>query len=112
MRGGVARRRSGGVDAATALLRDDDSRPSNVSGNFALHVLVASDSDGVCGQEPCDTAGENVVVTETRVSIPWRLSPPSGRPSVEPAGFSGCPRNVTVTRISGHLIDSDCTRTE
>ena len=67
MRGGVARRRSGGVDAATALLLDDDSQLRNVSGNFALHVLVASVSDGACGQEPSDTVGENVVVTETRV---------------------------------------------
>jgi hypothetical protein len=41
----------------------------NVSGNFALHVLVAPGSDGACGQEPSDTAGENVVVTETRVRV-------------------------------------------
>ena len=70
MRGGVARRRSGGVDAATAPLLDDDSRMRNVSGNFTLHVLVASGSDGPCDQEPCETPGENVVVTETRVRIP------------------------------------------
>src|SRR6266850_4126992 len=37
------------------------------SGNVTLHVLVASDFDGACGQEPCDTAGENVIVAETRV---------------------------------------------
>src|SRR5712691_4358239 len=71
MRGGVARRRSGGVDAATALLRDDDSRPSNVSGNFTLHVLVASDSDGACGQEACDTAGENVTATKHGFESRW-----------------------------------------
>ncbi len=40
----------------------------NVSGNFTLHVLVPAGFDGACGQEPCDTAGENVVMTETRVS--------------------------------------------
>ena len=70
MLGGGARRRSGGVDAATVPLLDDDSGPSNVSGNLALHVLVAPDFDGLCGQEPGDTAGENVIVTETRVRIP------------------------------------------
>src|SRR6266852_3014019 len=40
----------------------------------ALHVLVASSSDAAHGQEVLDTAGENVVVTETRVRIP--LGPP------------------------------------
>ena len=75
MLGGGARRRNGGVDAATAPLLDDDSRPSNVSGNLALHVLVASDFDGLCGQEPGDTAGENVIVTETRVRIPFKTRP-------------------------------------
>ena len=75
MRSGVARRRSGGVDAATAALLDEDSRLRNVSGNFTLHVLVASGSDGPCDQEPCETTGENVVVTETRVRIP--LGPPT-----------------------------------
>jgi hypothetical protein len=41
--------------------------PKNVSGNFTPHVLVASDSDGACNQEPFETVSENVVVTETRV---------------------------------------------
>jgi hypothetical protein len=44
--------------------------PENVSGNFTPHVLVVSDSDGACGQEPFETVSENVVVTETRVRAP------------------------------------------
>jgi len=59
-----------GICFTTVPLLGDDSRPSNVSGNLALHVLVAPDFDGLCGQEPGDTAGENVIVTETRVRIP------------------------------------------
>jgi hypothetical protein len=63
MLGGGARWRSGVVDAATAPLLDDDSRLGKCFRDLALHVLVVADFDGLYGQEPCDTAGENVTVT-------------------------------------------------
>jgi len=57
------------VEKGLLLTGGTGRKVSNVSGNIALHVLVASGSDGACDQEPCDTADENVVVTETRVRI-------------------------------------------
>src|SRR6266508_78988 len=44
-------------------------------GKFTVHVLVALGSDVVYGRKTRDPAGENVVVTETRVRI--LLSPPA-----------------------------------